>query len=89
MNKKSKIILNCVGIAIITFLIVNTISFLIDFYKMDLVGEWSFKWKHGTFFINDLPSGLKFGESNSYGFLLLIFFVALVINFKKKKLKFN
>lgn len=86
MNKNLKIILNCIGITIITYIVVNTISFLIDFYQMEPISEWSFKWKHGTFFINSAPSGLQFGETKTYGFLLLIFFTTMILSYKKIKI---
>lgn len=89
MKNKFKAILNCIGITLITLIIVNTISFLIDFKNLNFVGDWSIKWKYGTYFINDVPSGLKLGEPKTYGFLVFIFIVTLVVSLKKGKLKFE
>lgn len=85
MNKQSKIILNSIGISILAFIVINTISFLIQLSNTELVNEWNFKWNDGTYYINNNPTGLELWNSEAVGFLFLIFIVSFIMGLKKER----
>lgn len=87
MNKNLKILLNCISITIFSFFTVNLIYFLIELNQVDLINNWNFKWKYGSFFLNGNVSGLQIGEAKSNGFLIFIFVTTLIYFFSKKKIK--
>lgn len=87
MSKNLKLILNALGMALLVFILVNSIYFLIDFNKIDNVETWGIDWKHGTFSIDGNLSGMTLGSAKANGFIFLVFVVALIFGYRKSKSK--
>ena len=80
-----KPVIECMGIAALAFLSVNAISFLIKICMEGWSSQDSFRFKHGTFYLNEQSAGLVWGEGNANGFLLLFFVASIIYYYHKGK----
>lgn len=83
MNKTLNTILKCIGSAILAFLLVNTIYFLVDILQNGIGQSWSFRFKHGAFYNGEKPTGMVLGQAKANLFLALMFGLALFQNYRK------
>ena len=85
MNKTLRLILDCIGIAVLALFIVNLSLFGFELIKNGIGDNWSFLLKHGVFYSNGNPIGLVLGSPKANGFMLLIFLLNVTWNYRKGK----
>ncbi|MDX1685508.1 MAG: hypothetical protein R3275_09740 [Saprospiraceae bacterium] len=73
MNNTLRVIFRGIGWAIVALLVVNLIGFAVELSLNGIPDDWSFRFKHGTFFINGEATGLIFGERNANILMALVF----------------
>lgn len=83
MNSNLKVVLNCIGITILVFFIVNLIVFGVEIYQNGLSENWSFKLKHGTFYLDGNPTGMVLGSSRANSFLAVFFIISIVRAYRR------
>ena len=85
MNKTLKLILNCIGFAVLALVIVNLALFVFEIIKNGIGNSWSFSYKHGVFYSNGNPIGLVLGSFQTNGFLALTFLLRFIWSYRKGK----
>lgn len=83
MRTNLQTILACFGIAILAILFVNLISFGLEIVQNGFNENWSFRFKHGVFYLGDKPSGLILGSAKANGFMIFVFTLAIIRNYQK------
>lgn len=83
MGRQLVILLGCIGMALISLLIINFIMFGLEVAETGLGQYWEFRFKHGVFYLNDEPVGLALGSSGAYIFLFVVFIVLLLQSKRK------
>ena len=82
-----KMFLKALGYAILALIFANTIYLLIELYSVNFSEHWTIAFKHGTYKINENLIGLKMFSAKANGFMLLIFVLSLLFQYKKIKSK--
>jgi len=72
-----RVILNCLGVAILSLIIINLFAFGFELIRNGIGETWSIKLQHGMFYIDDNPIGMQIGSRIGNGFIFAIFFVLL------------
>ena len=86
MQKHLRIMLSCLGLAILTLVIVNLFAFGYELLSNGIGETWSIKLHHGMFYIDDNPIGMQIGSKLGNGFIFAIFFVLLFNTYRKDNL---
>jgi len=82
MMDNLKVIAKCIGIALLALIVVNFIIFGFELkYTRSLGDDWSFKFKHGAFYIDGVTRGMLFGTTKATIFLLVTFSYTLYRNY--------
>lgn len=87
MNANFKVLLKCIGFAFLAFLIVNLIAFVIEIAREPKNEIYQVGFNDGVFYYNNKPTGLVWGNIRTIGFLVLMFIVAFLHNYKKGRFK--
>lgn len=88
MDKNFKSVLNALGLALLVLLLVNLIAFGIDVARHGIGENWSFRFKHGVFYLDERPSGLVFGSPQATWLMLVVFIASLFRSYKAGRLSF-
>lgn len=86
MNNTLRVVLRGIAWAIAALLIVNLLGFGVELILNGIPDDWSFRFKHGTFFINGEPTGLVFAQRNANIFMALVFVIVMYRGFNKQKI---
>ena len=82
MNANTKSLLKAVGLACISFMLLNFIIFGIELMMMDLSEQMRVSFTNGTFYINGETNGLIWGDRSGSQFLIGVFLLSLIIDYK-------
>jgi len=83
MSNNLNTILKCICIAVLSVVVVNLISFLLEIATNGLGDNWFYKWKHGMFYVDDKPVGFMWGETKTNVFMVVMFIISMIKNWKK------
>ncbi|MFD2822222.1 hypothetical protein ACFS5M_00980 [Lacinutrix iliipiscaria] len=72
-----------IGITLLVIVVVNLISFIIDYLKIDTTNDFSLKFDNGMFWVNGNRAGMDFTDIKYWLFYILVFSVAFFY-FKKR-----
>ena len=87
MSKDTQIILQCAALALGSLLVFNLIAFLVTLLRTNMQTSWDFRYKLATFYVNNEPVGLPWGEGKTFLFVILMFVWLLSRQYRKGNLE--
>ena len=83
MNAQTKSLLKGIALAGAAFLLVNLIMFGVQLMTTDLSDPMRVSFNNGTFYLNGETKGLIWGKRSGAQFLIGIFLISLILDYKK------
>lgn len=89
MSKIVKSILKALGLAMLGLILVNLIFFLVAYASADTTESWSASLRHGSFRLNDMITGFKFGSFPANTLMSIIIGLVLGLEYRNGNLDVN
>lgn len=78
MNSNLKAVIRATAITTLVFIGINFMFFLLELYAVTPLDDWTVKFKHGSFFLNEVSTGFPFATVKA-SLIILILFISLLV----------
>ena len=79
MNHRTKPYLFATGITAAVFCLINLFGFLIHWLPYERTEAWTVRFRHGTLFLNDVATGMVWGDLSTSITLSVVFVISVLI----------
>lgn len=86
MNKNLSILLCAAGMAALALLLVNLIAFGIQVLRQGAGAEWTYRFKHAVFYVDNVPAGWALGSLQANALMLVVFLYVLFRYYRRGEL---
>ena len=83
MEKEARPFFYAGALTITIFLFINLIGFVLHWFRFAPEGEWSVRFKHGTLYLNEVATGMVWGQTLT-GIILFVVFLASFLLFRMR-----
>ncbi len=86
MNKNLSLVLRAAGTAALALLLVNLIAFGIQVLRQGAGADWTYRFKHAVFYVDNVPAGWALGSLQANALMLVVFLYVLFRNYRRGEL---
>jgi len=89
MSKNLSLVFRAAGAAALALVAVNFMAFGVRLLRHGVGADWTFRFKHAVFYLDDVPAGWAVGSFQANALMLVVFLYLMVRYYRRGELSFG